>query len=99
MTKKATKPKKSRKKRQKISLSEAKDPDSGAVNPFDLLSDETGGGVDGNEINSCTKRAIVDGSSNCMAVLKIKFSNPVLSLEIEVLLSHPNTSLCHSGNT
>ena len=47
VTKKATNPKKARKKRQKTSLSEAKDPDSGAANPFDLLSDETGGGVDG----------------------------------------------------
>lgn len=47
VTRKATKPKKARKKRQKTSLSEAKDPDSGAANPFDLLSDETGGGVDG----------------------------------------------------
>lgn len=47
VTKKATKPKKARKKRQKASLSEAKDLNSGAANPFDLLGDETGGGVDG----------------------------------------------------
>lgn len=47
VTTKATKPKKARKKRQKTSLSEAKDPDRGSANPFDLLSDETGGGVDG----------------------------------------------------
>lgn len=47
VTKKATKPKKARKKTQKTSLSEANDPDSGPANPFELLADETGGGVDG----------------------------------------------------
>lgn len=47
VTKKATKPKKARKKKQKTSFSKAKDPDSGAANPFDMLSDENGGGVDG----------------------------------------------------
>lgn len=45
--KKATKATKARKKTQKTFHSETKSPDSGPKNSFELLSDETGGGVDG----------------------------------------------------
>lgn len=45
--KEAAKAKKAREKTQRGLLSEAKDPDSKPVNSFKLLSDDTGGGVDG----------------------------------------------------
>lgn len=53
---KATKATKARKKTQKTFHSETKVSDSGPENSFELLSDETGGGVDGMRQHPSLKR-------------------------------------------